>query len=865
MKTDERLLRKQNVSMVFFSLALIGCITIFLYVAYSSQHRAQNIALDQLRQDAEKRAGAISYFYLERRNDLNSLAEQRALSTFFENQALGMSMQYGLGDSLFALSELFQKLIDDKKLGGQRIFTRILFLDHEGLILTECRAKDAGDTDARAFLPPAMDNDIWLIGEKNETEVLATIPYYFKGKCAGRIIAFIASDVAYDYLLQPQISTSKRSAAVASRKGQLLYTVPGPSKDVPQAIEDHFTDMVPGMTYRYGVREDNSALKEFIALRTPIHDTPFYLVSIAPSEELLGGLTPARLLLFMGAVCLLILGSMLLTTRINTRKFILEARLSEAARSQKVLEEKNDLLQKEIGVRLQAEESLRNSQQLFSTFMSHLPAAVYIRDQGGRFLFANRYCTEVLGGKDVIGKTASELFPGEQSQHMDADDKIALKQGAHLINETIKNALGVERVFETRKFTVPASRDVTHLGAVLLDITGRRKAEADKQRLELQLRQSQKLEAIGTLAGGIAHDFNNILSPIIGFTEMALADIPQTSQMADNLEEVLKAANRARELVKQILFVSRYVPEQQRKSVDLSSVVGEALKFLRALLPTTVEIRQDLEKGVVLADATQIHRVLMNLCTNAAQAMNDRGVLDVRLSRVDLSKRDLADCSIVDIKPGAHLQLSISDTGSGMDTATMERIFDPYFTTKEVGKGNGLGLAVVRGIVKKHEGAITVRSQPGKGTTFCVYLPLMEATVDANEDDDGSPPTGNERVLLVDDERIVAEMGKAVLNHLGYMVTTETDSLRALEIFRSRPDEFDLVITDYTMPHLTGMDLSREIRLIRPNLPIIICTGYSQEVTAESASRLGVEIVMKPFAMKEIAVRVRKVLSNNGK
>ncbi|MEN6440007.1 MAG: ATP-binding protein [Syntrophobacter sp.] len=863
MKTDERLLRKQNVSMVLFSLALIGCITILLYIAYSSQQRIQTFALDQLRQDAEKRAGAVSYFYLERRNDLNSLAEQRALSTFFENQALGMSMQYGLRDSLFAISEQFEKLLDEKKLGAQRIFTRVLFLNTDGSILTESRAKGSGEADARPLSPPALGEgtypDIRLIGERNETGVIATIPYYFKGKYVGRIIAFIASDVVYDYLLQPQTSPSKRALAVTGEKGQLLYSALGPAQNVLHVIENHSPEMISGLTYHYGIPGENGANKEIISLRTPIHDTPFYLVSIAPSEEILSGLTPAKLLFFMAAVCLLILCAMLLVTRINSRKFLLQARLSEAARSQKALEEKNELLQKEIAERLRAEESLRNSQELFSTFMSHLPAAVYMRDPEGRFLFANRYCMEVFGWEDVIGKTAAELFPPEQAERMDSDDKMALRQGKHVINETISNALGGERVFETRKFTVLAGRDTTLLGAVLLDITERRKAEADKQRLELQLRQSQKLEAIGTLAGGIAHDFNNILSPIIGFTEMALADIPRTSQMSDNLEEVLKAANRARDLVKQILFVSRYVPEQQRAAVDLSSVVSEALKFLRALLPTTIEIRRNLEKGVVLADVTQIHRVLMNLCTNAAHAMNDRGILDVQLSRVDLGKSDLADRSIVDLRPGSYLELCISDTGSGMDTATMERIFDPYFTTKEVGKGSGLGLAVVRGIVKKHDGAISVRSEQGKGTTFRVYLPLMEASVDRTADTVKALPTGNERVLLVDDERVVAEMGKAVLDRLGYRVTTETDSLRALDIFRSRPDEFDLIITDYTMPHLTGIDLSREMHLIRPDIPIILCTGYSQEVTLESAAKLGVELVMKPFAMKEIAVLIREV------
>jgi len=294
--------------------------------------------------------------------------------------------------------------------------------------------------------------------------------------------------------------------------------------------------------------------------------------------------------------------------------------------------------------------------------------------------------------------------------------------------------------------------------------------------------------------------------------------------------------------------------------VEISSIVKEALKLLRATLPSSIEIRQNIENGVALADATQIHQVLVNLCTNAAHAMGDKGILEVSLSRVDLSKGDLADQSIVDLKSGPYLKLCVSDTGCGMDAATLERIFDPYFTTKEVGKGSGLGLAVVNGIVKRHDGAITVRSEPGKGTTFSIYIPAVEASTGVVVETGQALPTGTERILLIDDEQIVANVGSAILERLGYIVTTETDSLHALKTFRLSPVEFDLIITDYTMPKLTGADLSREIRLIRPDIPIILCTGFSEKITAEAAIDLGVELVMKPFSMKQIAESVRRIL-----
>ena len=378
--------------------------------------------------------------------------------------------------------------------------------------------------------------------------------------------------------------------------------------------------------------------------------------------------------------------------------------------------------------------------------------------------------------------------------------------------------------------------------------------------LETQLLQAQKLEAIGTLAGGIAHDFNNILVPIIGYTELALSDMPHLNPLRHGLERILNAATRARDLVKQILAFGRAGKEQQQMPVEMSSIVKEALKLLSASLPSSIVIRQDIQKGVALADPTHIHQILLNLCTNAAHAMGEKGILEVSLSRVDLKKSDLAEQSIVALRPGQYLKLSVSDTGCGMDARTLERIFDPYFTTKEVGKGSGLGLAVVHGIVKRQGGAVTVQSEPGKGTLFCIFIPAIEAIVDPIVETGQELPTGTERILLVDDEQSVIEMEIAIFERLGYDVTPETDSLRALEIFGSRPGEFDLIITDYTMPNFTGIDLSKEIRRIQPDIPIILCTGFSEKVTEKGAMDLGVELAIKPFGMKQIAELVRKVL-----
>jgi two-component system, cell cycle sensor histidine kinase and response regulator CckA len=393
----------------------------------------------------------------------------------------------------------------------------------------------------------------------------------------------------------------------------------------------------------------------------------------------------------------------------------------------------------------------------------------------------------------------------------------------------------------------------------------RHRMEAEKRTIEAQLRQAHKMEAIGTLAGGIAHDFNNILAAIIGYTELSMFDVSQWSPMHQNLEQVLKAGHRAKDLVRQILAFSRHGDEQRWTPVEVGMVIREGLKLLRASLPTTIEIRPNITAAscAVLADPTQIHQVLINLCANAAHAMRDQGgVLEVGLEAVDLD----ADGALhyPDISPGAYIKLTVRDTGHGMDAATRERIFDPYFTTKEVGEGSGLGLAVAHGIVQRLDGAISVQSAPGRGATFQVLLPRSERKPEGQAQGTGPLPGGRECILFVDDEEALVDMGEQMLNHLGYQVVTKTSSADALESFRALPDEFDLVITDFTMPQMTGVALAGEILNVRPDMPIILCTGFSEQIDEAKAKSEGIrEFVMKPLSQRELAEVIRRVLDRS--
>jgi PAS domain S-box-containing protein len=389
--------------------------------------------------------------------------------------------------------------------------------------------------------------------------------------------------------------------------------------------------------------------------------------------------------------------------------------------------------------------------------------------------------------------------------------------------------------------------------AVLRDIT-------EKIEMEEQLRQSQKMEAIGTLAGGIAHDFNNILAAVMGFAERVHDDAPEGSSEWHYTQNILKAGMRGRDLVKRILTFSRQSQEEQ-KPIQPGPIIQESLKLLRASLPSIIELRHSITStSWVLGDPIQIQQVLLNLVTNAAHAMREAGGT-ITIELVDIALPSGLDTPHPDLKPGRFVKLAVRDTGCGVDSASVERIFEPFFTTKRAGEGTGLGLAVVHGIVKAHNGAVTVASVPARGSTFTVFLPAVEEAPTFAVKADTVSPRGHERILIIDDEDALVEAEKAVLEHLGYRVMGETDSLRALDLFREHPDRFDLVMTDYMMPHMTGIELAREVIAIRPDVPVILCTGFSDTITVDSSKTAGIRaVLMKPATRQEIAETVRQTL-----
>ncbi len=395
-----------------------------------------------------------------------------------------------------------------------------------------------------------------------------------------------------------------------------------------------------------------------------------------------------------------------------------------------------------------------------------------------------------------------------------------------------------------------------------LEIAYKQLSQEIKERKEIEKRllHAHKMESIGTLAGGIAHDFNNILSSVIGFTELSLDEVEKGTKLEENLQEVYIAGKRARDLVKQILTFARQA-EEEVKPIQISTIAKEVLKLLRSSIPTTIDIRGNItSNALIMGDPINIHQILMNLCTNASYAMEKGGVLEVRLEDVSID----GNSEIFNgQKVGHYVKLTISDTGSGIPEENIESIFEPYFTTKPVGEGTGMGLAMVHGIVKKYGGGILVKSEVGKGSVFSVFFPITECEDVSLKYQTRMLPSGSERILLVDDELPIVKMECQALESLGYEVSTRTSSIEALALFHARPDDFDLVITDMTMPNMTGDELASEMMAIRPDIPVILCTGYSKQISPENIADLGIKaLAYKPMIKSEMVETVRKVLDD---
>ncbi|KMY69285.1 hypothetical protein AAU61_03990 [Desulfocarbo indianensis] len=485
-----------------------------------------------------------------------------------------------------------------------------------------------------------------------------------------------------------------------------------------------------------------------------------------------------------------------------------------------------------------------------------------------RLMWANQACYRMLGRseEDLAGCDARVLY-ADLEEYERAGRLLYLPGGPAEADVRFRRGDGREIVARIRAAALD-EHDLSQGHVVtMVDLSREEEAERELQDLKSRLRQSQKMEALGVLAGGIAHDFNNILGAIMGYTQLTMEDLPAGSQERDNLDQALKAGERARDLVKHILAFSRRAG-QEKRPVSLTPLIKETLHLLRPALPPKVELRQKLgpENGPVLADSTQFHQVLMNLCTNAVQAMQSQGgVLEVGLEDVELDQAQAKRLGgVVGLRPGPYRKLTVRDSGQGMEPEVAARIFEPFFTTKGIDQGTGLGLAVAHGVVRSHGGAISVESAPGQGSVFYVWLPRGLGAPQSVQTHQGPLPGGSERVLFVDDEASLVEVARRMMERLGYRVETFSAGDQALEAFAADPHGFDLVITDLSMPQMSGLHFARKIRQMRAEIPVLLCTGFSQALQGNTPEELGLKgILMKPLLWRDLALAIRRALDDS--
>lgn len=515
-----------------------------------------------------------------------------------------------------------------------------------------------------------------------------------------------------------------------------------------------------------------------------------------------------------------------------------------------------------IRMKNRTESALRESdKRYYSLFADNHSIMLLIDPESSVVVDANPAACKFYGYAydEIVDMEMSEIdLLSKEESHVEMEKVKHDKRDHYIYRHSLAN--GEVRDVET--YSGPISIHGRQLiYSIIHDVTERIEAEKEKANLEVRLQQAQKMEAIGTLAGGISHDFNNILSVIMGYSELAREGVKKGSDLDEKLEKVLYAGNRAKDLIQQILTFSRQ-GETEKYPLQPANIVKESIRMLRSTLPTSIEISIYIQQdcSLILADPTQLNQILLNLCTNAYHAMEDAGgVLDISLREKELSAEDIVHEP--GIQPGTFIVLSVSDSGPGIPPEIRDKVFDPYYTTKRTGKGTGLGLSIVHGIVKSYGGFISLYSEPGQGTAFHLYFPAVKRKVFSEIAYDEEVPGGHERILLVDDEIMLAEMAREMLESFGYDVTIRNNSLDALSTFQNQPDDFDLIITDQTMPGMTGAELASRLLEIRPNIPIILCSGYSSVISEEKALARGIrKFVLKPLSKKDLASLARMVL-----
>jgi PAS domain S-box-containing protein len=893
---------KTKVAAIVSGVLLIGYICFLVGMNYVSQLHLQESEMEEFRQDMEKRATAIGYFFSERKNDLKHLAQGRDISAFFENKALGMSMEYGLRASLLGISKNFDRLLADRKFDEDKIFDRIILIDSHGDLLVNSRPHGKTQIPEKGwnrFLVPEYSDAVVIISQDGRSlNLIVSISCFFKNKYAAQIVAWISPKILHR-LAGAAGESSGLSLYIASRG--TLFPIRAEMSDATISTgHPPLGTLKIGKIYRLNPVDKDGIRMDILAGKVLIKKTSLSLLSLAPSTEVYGTTSPWRLPVAMGVLAVIVLGGIGMALRINAQKLILHTRLEEVSKREQEIQDKNRQLKREVTNRERAEEALKKAHDeleirikertrelaesnllLKQEIKQREQAEDIIRESEERYrrVFENTGTATVIIEEDTIismANTKFEMLSGWSKQELegrmswttfiDRGDSEKIKD--YYARQTKENSNEESRQYEFRfvdkqgnvKNVLNKIAMIPGTGktiASLLDIT-------EKRHLEAQLQQSQKIEAIGTLAGGIAHDFNNFLQIISGYTDLLLSQHHMAPGNIDNLKQIKHSTVKASELTKRLLIFSRKV-ETNLRPMDLNQAVREVCELLERTIPKMIDVEFQGAEGlkIINGDPLLLEQVVMNLSLNAKDAMPEGGRLVFKTANMVLD--DKYAKTHLELVPGEYVLLSISDTGYGMDKETLEHIFEPFFTTKETGKGTGLGLAMVYGIVKNHGGYIMCDSKPGEGTIFKIYFPVIQLQITASKEEGKAEAIqiqgGKETILLVDDEKAILNIGNKKLTNYGYDVITAQSGEEAIEIVRNMNSSPDLVVLDLNMPGMGGNKSLETLLEMNPEIKIIIASGYSASDQVKNSLDSGAAgFIAKPYHLSDMLKRIREVL-----
>jgi len=896
---------KGNLIAVVASILLIGFIGLLVVANYLSERQLRRSALEQLRLDIEKRAVAISYFCSERKEDLKDLATSRAISAFFENKALGMSMEYGLKASLLLVSKNFDRLLAGRKIEENLIYVRIVFIDKAGrLLIDRCSgsSKKEGERDWKKLLTPERrDPVINITLDKSVPKIMVSSPYFFKSRYAGQIVAWISPQSLYHFIEESR-EFSKRSVYLVCMKRHISL-LPGIQPGSAISGLPDLGDLEIGKPYRFETVHKDGTKLDIVAIRIPVKESPFSLVALLPISELFGYMTPWHMPLAMAVLATILLVAAASAFRINTKNQVLHARLEESSKREQEIEEKrrqlekeitdrkrteqllkkahdelerrveertaqlasaNERLQAEIWERSQVEDALRTERgQLLSIFES-INQVIYIADlKTYEILYVNDTVKELFG-KNPLGGLCYKEFQGlDHPCEFCTNDKILKNKYIPYQWEYHNPVLKRDFMIVDRVIKWTDGRDVRF--EVAMDITEQKRLEEERKKLEAQLQRAQKMEAVGTLAGGVAHDLNNILSGLVSYPELLLFDLPKNSPLREPIQVIKESGQKAAAVVQDLLTLARR-GVAVTEVVNLNSIVSQYLKSpefekLKTFYPN-VSLQTDLEAELlpILGSPVHLSKTIMNLVSNAAEAMpcGGRILISTENRYIDTPIRGYDN-----IEEGDYVVFTVSDTGVGISAEDLERIFEPFYTKKMMGRsGTGLGMAVVWGTVKDHKGYIDVQSKEGKGTTFTLYFPVTKKEV-ARDDSPVSMEAymgRGESILVIDDIEQQREIASRMLRKLGYSVTAVSSGEDAIDYLRE--NSADLVVLDMIMePGIDGLETFKRIIELNPAQKAIIVSGFSETDRVKEAQRLGAgAYVKKPFLLEKIGLAVREEL-----